>query len=141
MQNYAPLFKAPDADILVVSNDTMLVKVIKGLLKATEVFVSTASNIEECTDKMRSTRFHVILFDFMLSDAEGSFLQKLREKDKNVPVFVITSYESADEVLYTRKGYNGCISKPIDGTALEKKIMKHLPVSMMYIPDDVLERR
>ncbi|MCR5168529.1 MAG: response regulator [Oscillospiraceae bacterium] len=139
--NYTPLFRAPDADILVVSNDVMTVKVIKGFLKRTEAFVTTASNIEACSDKMKGTRFHVILFDFMLSDADGGYPKKLREKNKDVPVYVITSTESMDEVFYKSRGYQGCIFKPIDGMVLEKTLKKHLPGYIMDIPEDLAKRR
>lgn len=141
VENYAPLFRAPDADILVVSNDTMTVKVIKGFLKATEVFVTTASNIEECMDKMHDSKFHVILFDSMLSEADGSYPAKMRQRDKTAPVYAITSNGYADETFFISKGYDGMISKPIDGTALEKLIMKHLPRNIMDIPEDPLTRR
>ncbi len=141
IMNYAPLFRAPDADILVVSNDAMTVKVIKGLLKRTEVFVAAASNIEACLDKMKGTKFHIILFDFMLSDADGGYPQKLRDRNKDVPVYVITSNESADEAFYLSRGYQGCIFKPIDGIVLEKTIKKHLPGYIMDIPEDTMKRR
>ena len=135
------MFRAPDADILVVSNDAMTVKIIKGLLKTTEVFVTTASNMEEWVDKMSGTRFYVILFDFMLSDADGSYPEKLRMRNADVPVYVITSSEAADEAFYLSKGYSGCIFKPIDGVVLEKTIMKHLPENMMELPEDPTTRR
>ena len=141
IENYAPLFKAPDAEILVVSNDAMTVKVIKGFLKETEVFVTTASNLEECTDKMRGSKYHIILFDTVLSDADGSFPEKLRKRSKETPVYAIASNGDADEVVYRAKGYDGCISKPIDGTALEKLIMKRLPENIMDVPEDPFTRR
>ena len=48
---YVPLFVAPDADILVVDDNPMNLNVIRGLLKGTKVFVSTASSGEECLEK------------------------------------------------------------------------------------------
>jgi len=141
VENYAPLFRAPDADILVVSNDTMTVKVIKGFLKATEVFVTTASNLEECTDKMPGSEYHVILFDPLMSDADGRYPEKLKQRSNTAPVYAIASSGSADEAFYRARGYDGCIFKPINGTALEKLIMKHLPENIMDIPEDPLARR
>ena len=141
IENYAPLFRAPDADILVVSNDAMTVKVIKGFLKATEVFVTTASNLEESADKMHGSKYYVILFDPVLSDTDGSYPENMRKRSKEAPVYAITSNGSADVALYRAKGYDGCISKPIDGTALEKLIMKHLPENIMDVPEDPLARR
>ena len=41
---YVPQFIAPDANILVVDDNPMNLTVIKGLLKATKVFVTTAGS-------------------------------------------------------------------------------------------------
>ena len=141
IENYAPLFRAPDADILVVSSDKMTVKVIKGFLKSTEVFVTTASNLEECTDKMLGTNFYIILFDPILSDADGSYPESLKKRSRETPVYAITANDSADEAYYRSKGYDGCITRPINGTALEKLIMKHLPENITEIPEDPFARR
>ncbi|MBO4391527.1 MAG: response regulator [Lachnospiraceae bacterium] len=141
LSNYVPLFKAPDADILVVSSDPMTVKVIKGLLKKTEVFVTVATNAKECTDKIRGTKYHIILFDHMLNDEDGGLLEELWEKNRDVPVYAITSKGFADEAFYRSKGYNGCIFKPVSGLELERIIMKHLPENMMDILEDITTRR
>ena len=141
LRNYVPLFRAPDADVLVVSDDYMTIKVIKGLIKATEVFVTTASTAEECADKMLGTRFNIVLVDQMISGSDESLLEMLRNRDESVPVYAVTANVTADEELYRSKGYNGCIAKPIDGTVLERTIMKHLPEEIMEKPDDLFTRR
>ena len=68
---YVPQFIAPDADILVVDDNPMNLNVIKGLLKGTKVFVTTASSGEECLEKIRDTRFDVVLLDHMMPGMDG----------------------------------------------------------------------
>ena len=100
--NYIPLFKAPDADVLLVSNDAMTVKVIKGLLRATEVFVTTASEIDECMDIIRNTKINIVLFDMALGSSEGDDTEKLRLNDSELPIYAITSETSVAEEKYRK---------------------------------------
>ena len=139
--SYVPLFRAPDADVLVVSSDAMTIKVIKGLLKGTEVFVTTAGTPGACLDKMAGTNFHVILIDMMLRGIDANFLAKLHEKDPTLPVYAITANVTEDEEQYHAEGYAGYLTKPIDGTSLERTIMKHLPEDIMEKSEDLFSRR
>ena len=129
---YVPQFIAPDADILVVDDSPMNLNVIKGLLKPTKVFVSTASSGEECLEKIKDTKFNVVLLDHMMPGMDGvETVQRIRESDKELPVYALTANTAVDEAFYVSKGFNGYLSKPIDSKTLERTIMKHLPEEMM----------
>lgn len=133
---YVPLFIAPDADVLVVDDNPMNLNVIKGLLKGTKVFVSTASSGEECLEKIKDTRFDIILLDHMMPGMDGvETLAEIRKTDKDIPVYALTANSSAGEEFYLSKGFNGYLAKPIESRVLEKTIMKHLPEEMMEKPD------
>ncbi len=133
---YVPQFIAPDADILVVDDTPMNLSVIRGLLKATKVFVTTATSGEEALDKIRETRFNVVLLDHMMPGMDGiETCAKIREFDKDLPVYALTANATSGEEFYISKGFNGYLSKPIDSLALEKAIMKHLPEAMMKKPE------
>lgn len=139
---YVPLFIAPDADVLVVDDNPMNLNVIKGLLKATKIFVTTASSGEECLEKMGSTRFNVVLLDHMMPGMDGiETVGHIRETDPDIPVYALTANATAGEEFYKSKGFTGYLSKPIDSRALEKAIMKHLPKQIMFEPEinDVVE--
>ncbi len=132
---YVPQFVAPDADVLVVDDNTMNLTVIKGLLKGTKVFVSTATSGEECLDKIKDTRFDVVLLDHMMPGMDGiETLAEIRKNNPDLPVYALTANSSAGEEFYKSKGFNGYLSKPIDSLTLEKTIMKHLPEEMMETP-------
>ncbi|MCR5251548.1 MAG: response regulator [Lachnospiraceae bacterium] len=139
---YVPQFVAPDADILVVDDTPMNLNVIKGLLKATRVFVTTAKSGEECLEKIRETRFNVVLLDHMMPGMDGvETVARIREFDRDLPVYALTANATAGEEFYKSKGFNGYLAKPVDSLALEKTIMKHLPEEMMMKPtaDDAVE--
>ena len=129
---YIPKFVAPDADVLVVDDTPMNLSVIKGLLKPTKIFVTTAASGEECLEKIKETKFNVVLLDHMMPGMDGiETMAKIREFDKDLPVYALTANAASGEDFYKSKGFNGYLSKPIDSEMLEKTIMKHLPPEMM----------
>ena len=133
---YVPKFVAPAADILVVDDNPMNLSVIKGLLKPTKVYVTTASSGEECLELIKDTRFDVILLDHMMPGMDGiETVAHIRESYPELPVYVLTANNSLEESYYISKGFNGYLSKPIESEVLESTIMKHLPEVMMEKPD------
>ncbi len=135
---YIPQFVAPDADILVVDDNPMNLTVIKGLLKATKVFVTTATSGEECLEKMRFGTFNVVLLDHMMPGMDGiETLEKIREMKPDLPVYALTANAMAGGAeFYMSMGFNGYLAKPIDSHELEKAIMKHLPEEIMMKPGE-----
>ncbi len=133
---YVPKFIAPDADVLVVDDNPMNLSVIKGLLKATKIFVTTANSGEDCLEKMKTTKFNVVLLDHMMPGMDGvETVGKIRETDTEIPVYALTANASVGEEFYKSKGFTGYLAKPVDSEALEKTIMKHLPEEIMLKPE------
>lgn len=128
---YVPQFIAPDADILVVDSSSKGIEIIKGLLKETNVFVSAASSIADCLDRIKDTRFNVIFIDQMLLVMnEDEIIAKIRKIDPLLPVYVLTANTASGDITYTSKGFTGYLPKPIDGITLEGTILKHIPPSI-----------
>ena len=140
---YVPQFVAPEAEVLVVDDNQMNLSVIKGLLKATRVFVTTAESGEECLEKIKYDRFDVVLLDHMMPGMDGvETVAKIRETNPDLPVYALTANAAAGgDEFYISKGFNGYLAKPIDSVALERAIMKHLPEEIMMKPgaDDAVE--
>lgn len=137
---YVPQFIAPDADILVVDDTPMNLSVIKGLLRPTKVFVSTASSGEECLERIRENNYNVVLLDHMMPGMDGvETLEHIRKTHPNLPVYALTANSTAGEEFYLSKGFNGYLTKPIESEVLEKTIMKHIPEEMMEHPSTVSE--
>ncbi|MBR4175417.1 MAG: response regulator [Lachnospiraceae bacterium] len=132
---YIPKFCAPDAEILVVDDNPMNLNVIKGLLAATKMFISTASSGEECLEKIRYGSYNVVLLDHMMPGMDGvETVKRIREDHPDLPVYALTANITAGEDFYREAGFNGYLSKPVDSTALELAIMKHLPPQIMMKP-------
>ena len=132
---YIPQFVAPDAEVLVVDDNPMNLSVIKNLLKATRVFVTTAGSGEECLEKIKYGRFNVVLLDHMMPGMDGiETVERIRQSHPDLPVYALTANATSGEAFYVSKGFNGYLSKPIDSTTLEKTIMKHIPEEIMMKP-------
>ena len=129
---YVPQFIAPDADILVVDDNPINLSVIKGLLKATKVFVTTSTSGEDAIDKIKDNHFDIVLLDHMMPGMDGiETVEKIREFEPGLPVYALTANATAGEDFYKSKGFNGYLSKPVDTEILEKTILSHLPESMV----------
>ncbi|WP_408071017.1 two-component regulator propeller domain-containing protein [Butyrivibrio sp. JL13D10] len=141
---YVPQFIAPDADILVVDDNPMNLAVIKGLLKPTKVFVTTAQSGEECLEKLKTGSFNVVLLDHMMPGMDGiETLAEIREDYPDLPVYALTANSTAGDDFYKSKGFNGYLSKPIDSVQVERAIMSHLPENILMKPavtDAVVEK-
>ena len=136
---YVPLFVAPDADILVVDDTPMNLNVIKGLLKPTRVYVTTAKSGAECLEKIKETKFNVVFLDHQMPGMDGlETIAKIRENEEyaNLPVYALTANTSVDEDFYVSKGFNGYLTKPIDSKILERAIMNNLPEKMIQRPSE-----
>jgi len=135
---YVPQFIAPDADVLVVDDNPMNLTVIKGLLKSTKMFVTTAASGEECLEKLKYGSFNVVLLDHMMPGMDGlETIARIRETDKDLPVYALTANATAGgDEFYKSRGFNGYLAKPIDSMALEKAIMQHLPEEIMMRPTE-----
>ncbi|WP_049960365.1 hybrid sensor histidine kinase/response regulator [Pseudobutyrivibrio sp. LB2011] len=125
---YAPLFVAPDASVLIVDDNKMNLTVVKGLLKETKVFVTTAVSGEECLEKLKYGEYDVVFLDHLMPGMDGiETVAKIREKYPDLPVYAFTANSMPEgDDYYTSRGFNGYVTKPVDGIALEKIIRKHL---------------
>ncbi len=135
---YIPLFTAPDAKVLVTDDNPMNLAVIRGLLKALKVQVTTAASGEECLEILGRESFHIVFLDHMMPGMDGiETVAKIRETMPDLPVYALTANITAGgEEFYRSKGFDGYLSKPIDSPTLERTIMKHLPQELIGKADE-----
>ncbi|MCR5725769.1 MAG: response regulator, partial [Treponema sp.] len=132
---YLPQFIAPDADILVIDDNPMTVTVIRNLLKATKVFVTTVSTCEDGLVNIRNNTFNVVFLSKDIPGMDGeSAIQKIREIAPELPVYALTENAASSAEFFQSLGYTGCLQIPIDFGLMERTIMRHLSESMMAHP-------
>ncbi len=135
--HYKQSFEAPMAKILVVDDNETNLLVISKLLRATKVQVETARSGEECLEMVKKKVYHAILLDSMMPGMDGETAMKAIRKQESggrrqTPVIVVTANAAAaDKQKYLEEGFDGYISKPIDGRLLEAEILKFLPEGLI----------
>ncbi|MBR5970152.1 MAG: response regulator [Lachnospiraceae bacterium] len=131
--SYHESFHAPEAEILVVDDTEMNLMVIRGLLKKTQMQVTTASGGKEAIALVEQKSFDLILMDQRMPEMDGAEAQKrIRalpdESTDSLPIICLT----ADAVQgardrYLEQGFTDYLSKPVESAALEEMLLRYLP--------------
>ena len=140
---YAPQFIAPNARILVVDDNPMNLNVIKGLLKPTQINITTAASGEECLSILEKEKFHIVLLDHLMPGMDGiETMGKIKALYPNLPVYALTANSMSDaDGFYQSKGFLGYLPKPIDSKLLESTIMKHIADEIIEKPASVQNQK
>ena len=128
---YHELFHAPKAKILVVDDTEINLTVICGLLKQTRIQIDTAASGEEALTLAAANKYDLVFIDHMMPYMDGiETLNAMRESGKNIatPAVALTANAvSGAREMYLAAGFTEYLSKPVDGTRLEKLLMELLP--------------
>lgn len=120
------------ADILVVDDNEMNLKVARGLMKRINVVPVLASSGREAIELLKKDRYDIILMDHMMPDLDGiETLRIIKEDsliDDNTAVIALTAnaIQGAKE-MYISEGFKDYLSKPIDPVEFENILVKYLP--------------
>lgn len=135
--SYTSSFYAPDAKILVVDDNAVNRKVLRNLLKETQIQVTEAAGGSECLHLVQENRYDLIFLDHMMPEMDG--VETLRHMKalsefpcKDTPVVVLTANAvSGAKEAYLSEGFDDFLSKPIVPDKLEVMIQKLLPKELM----------
>lgn len=136
-EEYQGSFKAPDAQILVVDDVPMNLKVIRELLKGTQIKIDTVESGKECLRNITLKKYNIIFLDHMMPEMDG--IETLRNmkwvaenKNTDTPVIMLTANAiigAKDE--YLNMGFNDYLAKPVKESELEMMIRKYLPKELV----------
>lgn len=136
---YRELFHAPDAKLLVVDDTEMNITVIQSLLKRTGIQIDSASSGKEAIKLAMEKAYDVIFIDHMMPDMDGiETLRAIREtgESKNSPAVALTANAiSGAREMYLDAGFTDYLSKPVDGSKLERLLAGLLPADKIVSPD------
>ena len=120
-----------DADILVVDDNDMNLKVASGIFKIYGVVPETAESGKKALSLVRAKRYDLIFLDHMMPGMDGiETLKALKNEDLiyDTPVICLTANAiSGVREKYLKEGFNDYLSKPIEVASLEKLLIKYLP--------------
>lgn len=116
--------------ILVVDDETELLKAISIRLKASGYEVITAQDGQEGLEKAKSLSPDLIVLDILMPRMDGyevCRLLKFDEKYKSIPIIMLTAKtQDIDKAMGKKVGADDYITKPFETQDLVDKIKKHL---------------
>lgn len=126
---------APEANILVVDDFKMNLRVFKSLLKKTQMQIYEAESGRECLDLVKQQSFDLIFLDHMMPEMDG--IETLHEIKANnlcegVPIIMLTANAIVgDKEKYIDEGFDDFLSKPIMPNELMEIVLHHLPEGLI----------
>jgi CheY-like chemotaxis protein len=116
--------------ILVIEDNELNMKLVKGLLPLGEYDIHEAADAETGVELARQLLPDLILMDIQLPGMDGLAATRLMKEDsavKDIPVVALTSYAmQGDEDRAIQSGCAGYISKPIDTRSFIATIARYL---------------
>ena len=130
-------FIAPQANILIVDDNEMNLKVAVGLLAPLQMQIDVAQSGQKALAMVQQKKYHLIFMDHMMPEMDGveTTLQIRQLSDsyyQKVPVIALTANAMKEaEKLFLESGMNGFVAKPIDMRQICKMIYKWLPEELL----------
>ena len=120
------------ADILVVDDNVMNLKVVRGLMKRLQTVPDLAGSGREAISMIENKHYDIVLMDHMMPEMDGiETLKELRSRsliDDSTAVIALTANAIAGaREMYLAEGFRGYLSKPIDPELLEQTFAEYLP--------------
>jgi CheY-like chemotaxis protein len=116
--------------ILVVEDNELNMKLVRGLIKIGKYGMLEAIDAESGIEQIREQRPDLVLMDIQLPGMDGLSATKIIKKDpslKDIPVVALTSYAmQGDEEKALEAGCSGYIAKPIDTRKFLETIAQYL---------------
>ena len=119
---------AAPARLLVVDDDTDLLRLLAMRLQATGYDVATADSVAAARSRLGVERFDLVVSDVRLPDGDGlALFEDIRRQHPALPVILLTAHGTIpDAVEATALGVAGYLTKPFDSQALLQGIRQAL---------------
>ena len=140
--NHGQKFIAPDAQILVVDDVEINLKVMKGLLKKTHIQIDTAESGMTCLEYVKNKHYDLIFLDHMMPEMDGiETLQKMKllttNLNKDTPVIMLTANATRGaKEEYMQAGFTDYLTKPVKEEDLLAKMSEYLGDKIIQQDDE-----
>ncbi|MCK5803554.1 MAG: response regulator, partial [Lentisphaeria bacterium] len=103
-------------EILVLDDDSDTLEILSHMLSTEDKHVETTTSPAQAMDLLARKSFHILLLDLKMPDMNGiEVLQRIREKDRDLAVIILTAYPSVETAVASLKGgVSDYVEKPID---------------------------
>ncbi len=131
-------FVAPQAQILIVDDNEMNLKVARGLLQPLRMNIDTASSGKQAIEMVQEKRYHIVFMDHMMPVMDGvETTQNIRkladEYIQNMPIIALTANAvMGAREIFKEAGMNDFVAKPIELKDICSKIRAWLPNELVH---------
>lgn len=110
--------------VLIIEDEKELLSNILKYLGSENYICESASDYATADEKIFVNEYDCIIVDIMLPDGSGlDLLEKIKEKDKNIGIIIISAKNSLDDKLYgLDKGSDDYLTKPFHLSELNARI-------------------
>ena len=124
---------------LIVEDNEIMAKNIKTILELNNFQADIAPDAETAKEKLKQNRYDLIILDVNLPWQNGfDFLKELRENWEQIPVFVVTSKNTTDDIVeWLELWADDYISKPFDMNEFIARIKAILRRKQDNLPDKI----
>ncbi len=136
---YQGRFEAPAAKILIVDDNTTNLMVAQKLLRDTKVQVDAVGSGKEALSKTLENEYHIILMDHLMPEMDGiECADAIRAQTgglcKESKIVALTASASSDSKrLFEESGFDGYLTKPVSGRAIEAEVFRLLPRNLVTV--------
>lgn len=129
-------FVAPDAEVLIVDDNSVNLTVARGLLEPLKMKIDTAVSGKEAIEKIEKKRYDVIFMDRMMPEMDGvettHIIRRMLGKNGEVPIIALTA-NAVDGVreMFIQEGMDDFVAKPIELKVMSAKLKKWLPAEKL----------
>ena len=141
-------FVCPSANILIVDDNDMNLKVAAGLIETTKAKVTSCYSGYEMLKLIVKHKYDIILLDHMMPDMDGiETLSAAKNLTGNLntetPVIALTANAIVGaREMYLNNGFTDYLSKPMDVKHLSSMLKSYLPADkIIYIHESELEHQ
>jgi len=126
-------FVAPKAEVLVVDDYSLNLRVIEKLLERNNIRVTSVTNGQDALKIMKERNFDVILLDHMMPNMDGIETLEASKTlegnlNRNTPVVALTANAIVGaKEKYLEVGFTDYLSKPVSPITLEEMMLRFIP--------------
>lgn len=138
-------FIAPNANVMIVDDNYLNLKVASSLLKTYKMNISTALSGAEVLEKIESKKYDIIFMDHMMPEMDGvETLHRIRKKNelyyREVPIIALTANAVAGaREMFLKEGFQEFVAKPIEISVLDRVLREFLPEDKLIPIDKPVE--
>jgi len=112
--------------LLIIDDDPDTGEVFRYFLAKEGYQAEVMTSAREGLELLRNRQFHILILDLKMPDMDGiDLLNKLREKDKDLAVIVVTGYPSVETAVASLKGgVSDYVEKPVEMRKLLRAVEK-----------------